>query len=91
MEKFPNMKKNNNNKQEENFNLNFTKTENHTKIESYNTLKGLLSGIFENLKENNKNDIDKKTFEMFQKNINIISKKRHSVNLINNMKINNIN
>ena len=77
-----NYQKNNN---DENKNLK-SSFENHTKIESYSSLKGLLSGIFDNLKENNKIiNVDLKTIKMLKKNI--YANKRHSVNVSRNIKL----
>ena len=83
MDDFQNIKYQNNKEENKKFSSSF---ENHTKIESYNTLKGLLSGLYDNLKEKNVG-VDLKTIKMLKKNINI--QKRHSVNIPRNIKINN--
>ena len=57
-----------------------------SRIESYSTLKGLLSEIYDNLKEKNIN-VDLKTINLLKKNINI--KKTHSVNISKDIKNNN--
>ena len=57
-----------------------------SRIESYSTLKGLLSEIYDNLKEKNIN-VDLKTINLLKKNINI--KKTHSVNISRDIKNNN--
>ena len=57
-----------------------------TRIESYSTIKGLLSEIYDNLKEKNIN-VDLKTINLLKKNINI--KKTHSINVYIDIKNNN--